>query len=244
MIFRQSIRLMVALFCVLAVPHPVQAAQIPFFSQYPAIDLNRWYISHGWTNGDHQACEWRADAISVVDKRLVLTHSDKGGSVRPYGCPEIQTKERMGYGRYEVRMRSAAGSGLNTAFFTYVGPPVGVPEHDEIDFEFLGKDPYTVEVTHWTNGQRHPAVKIPLGFDSSKEFHNYTFDWTPLEIRWYVDGKLVHRTPKNTAIPKNPGRIYLSLWSGTQIEDSWMGPFTYTGPATAEVVWVKFTPMK
>jgi endo-1,3-1,4-beta-glycanase ExoK len=224
---------------------PASAGDRPFYSSFSAsqgLDMKKWYVSNGWANGDHQSCEWRADAVSITDNRLVMRLSDKGGKLRRIGCPEIQSRTRMGYGRYEVRMRTAAGSGLNTAFFTFVGPPVGVPEHDEIDFEFLGKDPSTVEITHWTNGRKNPGIKIPLGYDSSKEFHNYAIVWTPKAIRWYVDNRLVHETPAGAAIPRNPPRIYLSLWSGSRIEDDWMGHFVYKAPVTAEVVWVKYTP--
>lgn len=233
----------IIIICILLITTLAQAGEIPFFSSYPSLDLKRWYVSSGWSNGDHQSCEWRDSAISAADHHLVLTLSSKGGRIRPLGCPEIHTQSLTGYGRYEARMRSAAGFGLNTAFFTYVGPPTGNPAHDEIDFEFLGKNPRQVEVTHWTNGQRNQPYDVNLGFDASKAFHNYAFEWRKESIRWYVDGRLVHETPKNAAIPSHPGLLYLSLWSGSSIEDSWMGHFTYTAPVTAEVVWVKYTPL-
>jgi len=163
--------------------------------------------------------------------------------VRPIGCPELQSKQRFGYGRFEARMRTAAGSGLNTAFFTYIGPPLGVKEHDEIDFEFLGKDPTTVELSHWANGVRIAPYVHKLGFDASKGFHTYAFEWTRSYIKWFVDGKQVYATAVDAKIPRNDAKLFFSLWSGTQIENAWMGPFTYNGPVTAEVAWVKYTPL-
>jgi endo-1,3-1,4-beta-glycanase ExoK len=222
-----------------------RAELIRFFRDYPQLDLKSWYVSDGWSNGDHQSCEWRAHAVDLAGGKLRLTLSDRGGKVRPIGCGEIHTNKRYGYGRYEARLRSAAGSGLNTAFFTYVGPPVGVPEHDEIDFEFIGKQPDTVDITVWTKGKSSgAAVRVPLGFDASKDFHDYALEWTPTAVRWYADGKLIHETPEGAPIPRNPGGIYFSLWSGSKIEDDWMGPFTYTEPVTAQVEWVRFTPMQ
>ena len=215
-----------------------------FFRPYPTIDSKKWYISSGWTNGDHQSCEWREDAVSGVKGNLQLRLSDKGGKLRPIGCAEIHTNDRTGFGRYEARMRSAAGSGLNTAFFTYVGPPTGSHEHDEIDFEFIGTEPNTVDITVWTNGKSSGAAKrIPLGFDASKDFHNYVIEWRPDSVRWYADNKLIYETPKGAPIPRNSGRTYFSLWSGSDVEDSWMGHFTYTKPVTAEVAWSKYTPL-
>jgi endo-1,3-1,4-beta-glycanase ExoK len=215
-----------------------------FFLPYPKIDSKKWYISNGWTNGDHQSCEWRADALSAVNGNLQLKLSDKGGKVRPIGCAEIHTNARTGFGRYEARMRSAAGSGLNTAFFTYIGSPEAA-EHDEIDFEFIGKAPDTVDLTVWTNGKSSTgaAKRIPLGFDASKDFHDYAFEWRPDSVRWFADGKLIYQTPQGVPIPRNSGHTFFSLWSGSKTEDEWMGHFSYTKPVTAEVAWSKYSPL-
>jgi endo-1,3-1,4-beta-glycanase ExoK len=201
-----------------------------------------WYLSNGWANGDYQSCEWRANSITVLDNHLQMQLSDDGGKARPIGCSEMHTNARLGFGLYEARMRTAAGSGLNTAFFTYIGPPTGVPEWDEIDFEFLGKDTHSVQINYYTNGQGHHEVVVPLGFDASAGFHNYGFEWTPDKIRWYVDGRQVHETPEGAKIPRNPASLYLSLWSGSSVFDAWLGPFHYTSPVNADVEWVGYTP--
>jgi endo-1,3-1,4-beta-glycanase ExoK len=223
----------------------VQAEELPFFSANSHIDESHWYIADGWTNGAHQSCEWRRDALSTDNKMLLLTLSDKSGKVRPIGCPAIQYKKKTGFGRYEARMRTAAGSGLNTAFFTYAGLPNAGPIHDEIDFEFIGKQPDTVDITIWTNGKSSPtpAIRVPLGYDASRDFHNYTIEWLPDAVRFYADNKLIYETKKSDPIPSHPGYLYFSLWSGSKMEDPWMGHFTYTAPVTAEVAWAKYTPI-
>ncbi len=238
---RSYLTVISSLFILLA--HPVAAEELRLFARYPNIDRSIWYLSHGWSNGDHQACEWRADAISGHNGNLQLRLSDRGGRVRPIGCGEIQSKQVFGYGRFEARMRTAAGSGLNTAFFTFIGPPMGVKEHDEIDFEFLGKDPRTVELAYWANAKKMHRHVHQLGYDASQEFHDYAFEWTRESIKWYIDGQLIHSTAAGAQMPRNPGKIMFSLWSGSKIEDAWMGPFRYNAPVTAEVSWVKFTPL-
>jgi endo-1,3-1,4-beta-glycanase ExoK len=203
----------------------------------------RWQISSGWSNGPHQACEWRAEAIMAAQHNLRMTISDRENStLRPTGCAEIHTGDLLGFGLFEARMRTAAGPGLNTAFFTYIGPPTGNPEHDEIDFEFLGKDPHTVQINHFTKAKPYDTKVIQLGFDASQGFHDYAIDWQPDKISWYVDKKLVAETPPGSPIGPNPGRLYLSLWAGAEGEDSWLGHFTYTQPVTADVEWAAFTP--
>ena len=51
-----------------------------------------------------------------------------------------------------MRMKAAAGSGLNTGFFTYIGPVHKQP-HDEIDFEVLGKNPSKVQINQYVDGK-------------------------------------------------------------------------------------------
>jgi endo-1,3-1,4-beta-glycanase ExoK len=213
-----------------------------FRADFSGPDPSRWQVSSGWTNGTHQGCEWRVEEVDYSGGNVQLGLSNKGGTQRPYGCSEIHTGKRYGYGLYETRLKTASGSGLNTGFFTYVGPPNGVAEWDEIDFEFLGKDPTTVNLNHFTNGKAEDGKVIQLGFDASKDFHNYAIDWTPTKISWYVDYKLVLETPGNAHIPRNPGSLFLTLWSGSDEENAWMGPFKYTAPVKAEASWAAFTP--
>jgi beta-glucanase (GH16 family) len=41
-------------------------------------------------------------------------------------------------------------------------------------------------------GYRGTPIIIELGFDASKDMHQYTIEWDPCEIRWFVDRKVVH----------------------------------------------------
>ncbi len=227
----------------IALATPAQAKDYPFFLPYPKIDTGKWYVANGWANGDIQSCEWRASAIGGRDKNLLLTLSDKGGKVRPISCAEMQTKDINGYGAYATRMRAAKGSGLNTAFFTYIGPAQGVNHHDEIDFEFLGKDTTKVQTNYYIDGKPQGAVLIDLGYDASKEFHDYTFVWTPTKISWFIDKKLVRETKAGVPLPTHPGKIFVTIWSGSDIVKDWLGHFEYKQDADAEFSWVKYTPL-
>lgn len=231
-------------FCVFLVVYQTQAqtSLINFFSIYPQIDENIWYVSHGWSNGDHQSCEWRREAVSAKNKKLIITLSTQGSAKRSLGCGELQSKKKFHYGRYEARLRAAKGSGLNTAFFTYTGPPHGSAQHDEIDFEFLGKNTKEVEVTFWQNGNQFKVQKIPLGFDAAEDFATYAFEWREDSIKWFVNDRLVFETPDGAAIPSQPGKIFISLWSGGKDTEQWLGDFRYTRPVSAEYEWIKYTP--
>ena len=58
-----------------------------------------------------------------------------------------------------------------------------------------------------------PAI-IKLGFDASKALHDFTIEWDPCEIRWFVDQKLVHRraTWEPTPIPHLPMTLHVNTW--------------------------------
>lgn len=226
---------------------PVKAEEVrptgkSFVENFDRLDRKRWYVSDGWSNGDHQNCTWSKDQVSVSEGILRLgfvRQEDANG--RDYVCGEVQTNRRFSYGTFEVRMKAVAGPGLNTGFFSYIGPVHKQP-HDEIDFEVLGKDPSKVQVNQYVNGKSVGSAKlvdVPGGAD--QDFHDYAFVWQEDRIAWYVDGELVDEATDPAKLPSHASKIYLSLWSSDTLK-SWMGPFTDPGaPVTAEIDRVAYT---
>lgn len=212
-----------------------------FYDEFDRFDGKRWYVSDNWSNGDHQGCTWSRANLSVSRSRLLLVlDKARAGGARAWRCAELRTVGRYGYGVYEARIRAAAGSGLNTAMFTYSGPPL-TPVHDEIDFEFLGKSPGSVQLNYYVAGAGGHESIPALGFDASAGFHDYAFVWKPGRIDWYVDGRLV-RSASDGAQPKMPGQFFLSLWNGSPRVDGWLGHFDGSRtPAAAEIDWIAFT---
>lgn len=212
-----------------------------FVETFDRLNRDRWYVSDGWANGDHQNCTWSKSQVKVADGVLRLGFQKETLKNRDHVCGEVQTNQRFGYGTYEIRMKAAAGSGLNTGFFSYIGPVHKEP-HDEIDFEVLGKDPSKVQINQYVNGKSvgdAKLVEVPGGAD--QDFHDYAFVWEKDSIRWYVDGKLVGEATDPAKLPSHAPKIYVSLW-GTDTLKSWMGAFAEpAGPVTAEVDRVAFT---
>ena len=100
--------------------HAQEAATGPsFVENFDTLDRKRWYISDGWSNGEHQNCVWSKDQVKVADGVLRLGFAKQAVKDREYACGEIQTNQRFSYGTFEVRMKAVAGSGLNTGFFTF-----------------------------------------------------------------------------------------------------------------------------
>jgi endo-1,3-1,4-beta-glycanase ExoK len=219
-----------------------EAQTIPFFSKTGAIDTSKWYISNGWSDGDWMACQWQTSAIIPQFLpngigHLNFTIGSKVGLPKgKYACGELQSYTQQAYGMYQVNLKTAAGPGLNTAFFTYTANP-----HDEIDLEFLGRSPRYVSLTYWVNGISSGSYIADLGFDSSADFHTYAFNWQPGSITWYADGKVLFQTKPGKVLPAHASKMYLELWAGAAAENAWLGAFKYTAPVTAEYSSVSFT---
>lgn len=214
----------------------VDAGAPSFFDPFDRLDSERWYVSDGWVNGNHQGCTWSRENLAIRKGVLQLTLGKAKDRLRPYRCAEIHTNARLSYGTYEIRIRTAAGSGLNTAMFTYVAPP-----HDEIDFEFLGKDSSGVQLNYFTKGKGgHESFNRP-GFDAAAGFNDYAFVWSPSSLRWYINGKLI-REATEAGRPTTPASMFVSLWNGSKESDAWLGPMDVSrSPAIAEVDWIGFT---
>ena len=109
------------------------------------------------------------------------------------------------YGSYRFLAKSSAEPGTVVGFFYYKD------DQNEIDIEFLSKDPYIVYYTIHENigpntHQTH-SVTEPL----SDAFHEYRFDWSPEKVDYYIDGQYI--TSLDSEIPNQPGTILLNHWT-------------------------------
>lgn len=211
-----------------------------FVDNFDRLDGKRWFISNGWNNGKHQNCTWSKSQVKQAGGALTLEFRKQKLKDRDYVCAEIQSRQKFGYGTYEIRLKAAAGSGLNTAFFTFIGSGDKQP-HDEIDFEVLGKNTSKVQLNQYVDGKggHEKLVAVPGGAD--KGFHDYAFVWEKDRIRWYVDGNLVGEATDPAAVPTHPSKIFASLW-GSDTFTSWMGKFSDPGVSVhAEIDRIAFT---
>lgn len=98
------------------------------------------------------------------------------------------------YGYYEIRAKTSARSGLHAAFWT-VGTQDVATENAEIDImEDPGPNPsqFLFNLHKWSD----PNVvennnTITTGFNITNEMHIYGLEWTPTQLKLYVDNVLV-----------------------------------------------------
>jgi GR25 family glycosyltransferase involved in LPS biosynthesis len=153
------------------------------------------------------------------DHHARLTLRKECARVREYTSASICSRRSYLYGRFSVKIRPANLQGLVTGVFLYRNSP-----RQEIDIEFLGKDATKLLVNVYYNpggeganleyGYRGTPLLIDLGFDASKDFHLYAIQWSPMSIRWLVDGRLVYERANwdPTPIPHLPMKFYVNLW--------------------------------
>ena len=163
---------------------------------------------------------------------------------KPYRGGELRTIESFQYGRFEVRMKSAPGSGVISSFFTFhdywsEGHTSSV-YWNEIDLEWLGR--YDDKVH--TNLIIHDQWDLPdlsdLTFNPNEDFHTYAFEWTSEYIAFFVDDQLIRWVDNFYADSMyREQKIMMNIWQSTSVE--WAGSFSAnTLPTYAFYDWVKY----
>ena len=205
----------------------------------------RWDIgTHTFQGNEAQFVE---DNVVVEDGLLTLRLTADPTAERRFSGAELRTDNEDGfftYGRYEVRMKAARGSGVISSFFTYRYAP-----WQEIDIEFKGRDTGAMQANIFYNGGRagdpnNAGYEVPpfpedapLPYDAAEEFHEYAFEWEPGVVRWFVDGEQVLESADETQVPYLPQQLMMNLW----ITDlAWAGPLDASAlPTEAQYDWVR-----
>ena len=223
------------------VPASLVVSTASFSDELLGQDSSRWQAAQ-WNNGGYFLNGWHPNQLSFADGRLRLALEADVLSLTGLSCVsgEYRTLNAYGHGLYQVRLKASGTPGTITGFFTYTGPAEGT-QHDEIDVEIKGDDPWKLQVNYWTNDAEHPTV-IDLGFDASAAYHDYAFRWTGERLQWFVDGRLVHEEDgRRGPLPQVAGRLMLNLWGATGAEP-WSSSYQVSGtPSEALVERVAFT---
>ncbi|KAJ2724881.1 putative glycosidase CRH2 [Coemansia sp. Benny D115] len=184
------------------------------------------------------------DNASIEDGKLVLSMTYDSAQKKGMGAT-VDATHNIQYGRVTARIKTAAvATGTVTAFIIR-NDQIG----DEIDFEWVGKDPKEVEtnffyhdILDYTNSKY-----FKLDYDSSDSYHDYTIDWSPEAIVWLVDGVALRTLKRDDTYdskakeykyPAAAGRVGLSIWdggnSGQEGTEEWAGTPT---PWTSSTVY-------
>jgi hypothetical protein len=159
---------------------------------------------------------------------------------KQYKGAELRTNATFLYGRFEVRMRSAAGSGLLSSFFTYHESSNLPAEWAEIDIEILGQYIDEAQFNVISPGQIDHVYENTLHYNPHLTFHEYAIEWTPDYVAWFVDGIEVHRQTGNHVQQIGyPQKNMMNIWPPDY--PSWVGSFNPAVlPVYAYYDWVKY----
>lgn len=213
-------------------------------------DPSRWLHQTGgggWGNAELQ--NYTADTANAAldgQGHLVITADAARTAARCWYGPCRYTSAALTtygrfmptFGRIEARIKLPRGQGVFPAFWT-VGSnvyQVGWPASGEIDIvERLGNEPRTVH-----NGVHAPDTDTSNGYDVavpdlSDDFHVFATDWSPSEIRFSVDGRVLSRVTKDE-IPVWPFDKPQFLILNVAVGGGWPGPPDPTTPLPARML--------
>lgn len=161
-----------------------------------------------------------------------------------YKGAEIYSSQSWKYGKVEMRMRMAKGSGILSTFFTYKnGSEIKGTFWEEIDIEVFGKnnaDSFQSNII--TNNPKKTSEEVHSpGFSMGDAYHTYTLEWTPNYVAWFIDGVLMRKTQGGQVSElTNAESFRFNLWAANIT--SWVGTFDVNAlPAYQFVNWIKYS---
>ncbi|KAM0421316.1 hypothetical protein ACHAPT_010846 [Fusarium lateritium] len=164
--------------------------------------------------------------VKYTSKGAEFTINEKGDA------PTIRTNWYIFFGRLEVHLKAAPGTGVVSAVVLLSDVL------DEVDWEWLGGSSEQVQTNYYgkdntTSDTRSETLDAP---ESQASSHNYTINWTEEACVWYIDGTAVRTLNYGDALggknfPQTPMRIKLGIWAGGD-PDNAEGTITWAGGKT------------
>ena len=164
-------------------------------------DPSKWDYEvggEGWGNNEQQYYTLRRKENARVENgKLIIEARQERWTGRDYTSARLVSKGRgdWTYGRFEARAKLPSGRGTWPAI--WMMPSLnsygkGWPDNGEIDLmEHVGFDPNVVHATvhtrkyyHSIGTQKTDKITVP---SATSDYNVYAIEWTPDEIRWYVN---------------------------------------------------------
>lgn len=208
--------------------HPYSCGWSPtFFDDFNGdrLDLTKW--RNDYPAGERERQYYTSDSFEVEDSLLKIRADRRQVEDRKYSSGIITTQGLFDqeYGRFEIRAKMPAGQGLWPAFWLL---PTSKNYPLELDvLEFLGHEQDTIHMSHhWrgADGSTQDRTISYSGPDFSKDFHNFSLEWSPDSLIWRIDG--IERARATEGIPDEPMFLLVNLAVG----GAWPGDPDATTP--------------
>ena len=154
---------------------------------------------HGWGNKELQYyTQGREENARVENGRLIIEARRDAWEGHEYTSARLVSKGKgdWTYGRFEVRAKLPSGRGTWPAIWMlpsgkdYGGWPSGgeidIMEHVGFDPDVVHASVHTKSYHHTINTQKTAKISVPT---SRSEFNIYAVEWTPEEIRTFVNDR-------------------------------------------------------
>lgn len=177
----------------------------------------------GWGNNELQYYTNRTQNAFLdgegylVIKAIKESFTGADGITRGYTSARLVTRGKFEptYGRIEVRLKVPFGQGIWPAFWMLGNniSTVNWPTCGEIDvMENIGREPSTVHGSLHGPGYSGAtpltgSVTLPDGKRFADDFHVFAVEWTPREIRFFIDDVL-YQTRKATELSVDKRWVY------------------------------------
>jgi licheninase len=165
-------------------------------------DPSKWYYEtggDGWGNQEKQYYTREdTDNARVEDGHLIIEARKESYQGSAYTSARLNSEASWKYGRFEIRAKLPAGVGTWPALWMLADEDTYGdqywPDNGEMDImEHVGYDEGVIHGTIHTEAFNHidgtdkgGSITVP---DATSAFHDYAMEWTPNEIRVYVDGE-------------------------------------------------------
>lgn len=216
LMFRLCLTLLLLLVAVACGQHPTgQPATQPANNSWQLVwsdefdynglpDAAKWSYDvggHGWGNKELQNYTGkRLENARVENGVLIIEARRDGAEPNPYTSARLVTKNKgdWTYGRFEVKAKVPSGRGTWPAIWmlpTQRSYGEGYwPDNGEIDImEHVGYEPDVVHASAHTKAYHHSIgtqKSDKTTVDTARsDFNVYAVEWTPQEIRWYVNDR-------------------------------------------------------
>lgn len=231
--------LLILLSPLLAEPPSNARWQLAFSDEFngPTVDAARW----NYRTGPRLWSEQLPANVSQSDGLLRIALKREKTAELDYTAGGLISRQTFRYGYYEARMRMPKGRGWHSSFWLMQnGPKSGREDRfQEIDIVEQDSSEHTAYSANWHNYKPNSSfgfrrISTP---DLSADFHIYGAEFTPREVRFFLDGQLVHSI-NVSGVPHHDHHIWLTsiasyLGKTTSVDDSAL-------PEVALVDWVRY----
>lgn len=204
---------------------------------FDSFDANRW------TKQTHTFAEnlarFSANNVVVEGGLLKLKVTKVQNGDKAYSAAEVATKDLFTFGRFVGHIKFCAGSGMVSSLFTYKDDVN--QSWQEIDIEHLGNLPKSVQynlISGNLNNRVYQPKVVTFTWSPPQEFHDYSIEWQPDGVTFFVDGVQKHHDVQATL--KDPARLHMNAWPTDNSVTMFAGTFDPNAvPCEAQYDWIE-----